>query len=54
MAGITINGPSGIDTNYIITSLVELENQKVNKVAGQGDVFQKKIDGYSRMIVSSP
>ena len=33
--GISINGPSGIDTQYIIDSLVALERTKVTTVENQ-------------------
>ncbi|HEX3018884.1 MAG TPA: flagellar filament capping protein FliD [Chitinispirillaceae bacterium] len=46
--GISINGPSGIDTQYIIDSLVELEKQKVTKVESQKKAYQVKIDAYSK------
>jgi flagellar capping protein FliD len=46
--GITVNGPSGIDTQYIIDSLVELERQKVTKVQSEKKAYQVKIDAYSK------
>lgn len=46
--GISINGPSGIDTQYIIDSLVELEKQKVTKVENEKKAYQVKIDAYSK------
>ncbi len=46
--GISINGPSGIDTQYIIDSLVELERQKVTKVEKEKKAYQVKIDAYSK------
>lgn len=46
--GISINGPSGIDTQYIIDSLVELERQKVTKVQSEKKAYQVKIDAYSK------
>ncbi|MBN1982339.1 MAG: flagellar filament capping protein FliD [Chitinivibrionales bacterium] len=45
--GISINGPSGIDTGYIIESLVQLEQDKITKVEDQKDVYQKKADAYT-------
>ena len=46
--GITVNGPPGIDTQYIIDSLVELERQKVTKVQSEKKAYQVKIDAYSK------
>ncbi len=46
--GISVNGPSGIDTQYIIDSLVELEKQKVTKVQNEKKAYQVKIDAYSK------
>ncbi|MBN1603135.1 MAG: flagellar filament capping protein FliD [Chitinispirillaceae bacterium] len=46
--GISINGPSGIDTQYIIDSLVSLEQTKVTNVASQKKAYQVKIDAYSK------
>jgi flagellar capping protein FliD len=45
--GISINGPSGIDTAYIIDSLVELEYERVRVVEQRKDDYQRKIDAYS-------
>lgn len=47
--GISINGPSGIDTSYIIESLVSLERSKVLAVEDQKDAYQMKIDAYTKM-----
>jgi len=47
--GISINGPSGIDTAYIIDSLVSLEKKKVKKVQGTIDAYQLKIDAYAQL-----
>ena len=46
--GITVNVPSGIETQYIIDSLVELERQKVTKVQSEKKAYQVKIDAYSK------
>ncbi|MBN1306597.1 MAG: hypothetical protein JXA18_01670, partial [Chitinispirillaceae bacterium] len=46
--GISINGPSGIDTQYIIDSLVELERVKVTTVEKQKNAYQLKIDAFSK------
>ncbi|MDD5675747.1 MAG: flagellar filament capping protein FliD [Chitinivibrionales bacterium] len=48
MAGITINGPSGIDTASLIDQLVALEQQKVTKVQNEQSGYQKQIDAYSK------
>ncbi|MBN1757957.1 MAG: flagellar filament capping protein FliD [Chitinispirillaceae bacterium] len=47
--GISVNGPSGIDTQYIIDSLVELEHTKVTRVENQKKAYQLKIDAYSKL-----
>lgn len=47
--GISMNGPSGIDTGHIIDSLVELEyNTRIKPVEVRVDAFQLKIDAYSK------
>lgn len=46
--GISVNGPSGIDTQYIIDSLVQLERQKITKVESEKKAYQVKIDAYSK------
>jgi flagellar capping protein FliD len=46
--GISVNGPSGIDTQYIIESLVSLEKNKVTNVENQKKAYQVKIDAYSK------
>ena len=46
--GISINGPSGIDTQYIIDALVEFERQKVTRVENEKKAYQVKIDAYSK------
>lgn len=48
--GISINGPSGIDTAYIIDSLVNLEYEKVERVEDRKDAYQVKIDAYSKLM----
>lgn len=47
--GISINGPSGIDTKTIIDTLVGIENQKVTKVEAAKATDQLKIDAYSKV-----
>ncbi|MBN1577508.1 MAG: flagellar filament capping protein FliD [Chitinispirillaceae bacterium] len=47
--GISINGPSGIDTQYIIDSLVALERNKVTTVEKQKKAYQLKIDAYAKL-----
>ena len=47
--GISVNGPSGIDTQYIIDSLVELERNKVTTVQNQKKAYQLKIDAYAKL-----
>ncbi|MCX7726289.1 MAG: hypothetical protein N2053_05520 [Chitinispirillaceae bacterium] len=46
--GISVNGPSGIDTKYIIDSLVAIEKEKVTKVEKQKASYQSKIEAYSK------
>lgn len=47
--GISVNGPSGIDTKYIIDSLVNIEKQRVTTVEMQKASYQDKIDAYSKL-----
>ena len=47
---ISINGPSGIDTGWIIDSLVNLEYEKVKRVEARKDAYQVKIDAYSKIM----
>jgi len=47
--GISVNGPSGIDTQYIIDSLVAIEQQKVTTVEDQKKAYQLKIDAYAKL-----
>ena len=47
--GISINGPSGIDTQYIIDSLVGIEREKITRVEGDRSAYQVKIDAYSKL-----
>ncbi len=47
--GISINGPSGIDTKTIIDTLVSIEQQKVTKVENAKATDQVKIDAYSKI-----
>jgi flagellar capping protein FliD len=47
--GISMNGPSGIDTSYIIDSLVQMEQAKVLRVEQRRDAYQVKIDAYSSL-----
>ncbi|KMQ49564.1 Flagellar hook-associated protein FliD [Chitinispirillum alkaliphilum] len=49
MSGISINGPSGIDTGYIIDSLVNIERGKVRAVEQNKSAFQVRIDAYSQL-----
>ncbi len=48
--GISMNGPSGIDTAYIIESLVSLEQEKVTRVESQKKAYQVKVDAYSKLL----
>jgi flagellar capping protein FliD len=47
--GITINGPSGIDTASLIDQLVALEQDKVTTVSSKKTTYQLQIDGYSKI-----
>lgn len=47
--GISVNGPSGIDTKTIIDSLVSIEQQKVAKIQSEKKAYQVKIDAYSKL-----
>jgi flagellar hook-associated protein 2 len=47
--GISINGPSGIDTKTIIDTLVGIEQNKVTKVERAKASDQLKIDAYSKV-----
>lgn len=47
--GISVNGPSGIDTQYIIDSLIDLEKNKVRAVEARKEADQVKIDAYSKL-----
>jgi flagellar capping protein FliD len=47
--GITINGPSGIDTASLIDQLVALEQTKVTRVQNQKKTYQVKFDAYSKL-----
>ena len=47
--GISMNGPSGIDTAYIIDSLVDLEYNRVREVESKIDSYNLKIDAYSKL-----
>lgn len=47
--GISINGPSGIDTKTIIDTLVGIEQNKVKKVERAKALDQLKIDAYSKV-----
>jgi len=48
--GISINGPSGIDTAYIIESLVKLEYDKVDAVKKKQSAYDVKIEAYSKLL----
>lgn len=47
--GISMNGPSGIDTASIIDSLVQLERQRVYRVEARKKDYQVQIDAYSKL-----
>ena len=47
--GISINGPSGIDTASLISQLTDLEMQKVYKIKAQSQSVSKKISAYSQL-----
>ncbi len=47
--GITVNGPSGIDTASLIDQLVALEQNKVTKVQNTKATYQVQIDDYSKV-----
>jgi flagellar hook-associated protein 2 len=47
--GISINGPSGIDTASLIEQLVALEQEKVTKVQTKKSNYQVQIDAYSKL-----
>ncbi len=47
--GISINGPSGIDTKFIIDSLVAMEYGKVHSVEKNKQAYQLRIDSYSQL-----
>lgn len=47
--GISVNGPSGIDTKSLIDQLVALEQQKVTKVQRQKSAYQVKINAYTQL-----
>jgi len=49
MAGITINGPSGIDTASLTDQLVQLEQDKVTKVQDQVTAYQTQISDYAKL-----
>jgi flagellar hook-associated protein 2 len=49
MAGITINGPSGIDTASLTDQLVALEQDKVTTVQKQVTTMQTQISDYSKL-----
>jgi flagellar hook-associated protein 2 len=47
--GITINGPSGIDTASLIDQLVALEQDKVTTVTNKITTYQTQISDYSKL-----
>ncbi|MBD3346914.1 MAG: flagellar filament capping protein FliD [Chitinivibrionales bacterium] len=47
--GISINGPSGIDTSYIIDSLTDMEYERVRRVEQQKAAYDLKIQAYSKL-----
>lgn len=48
-AGISINGPSGIDTASIVDQLTALEQQNVTTVQNQAAQYQVQINAYSQL-----
>ena len=48
-AGISINGPSGIDTASLVDQLTALEQQKVTTVQDQVTQYQVQISAYSQL-----
>jgi flagellar capping protein FliD len=49
MAGITVNGPSGIDTTSLINQLVGLQQANVTTVQNQVNTMQTQISDYSNL-----
>lgn len=47
--GISVNGPSGIDTQSLIDQLVALEQDKVTTVENKKNAYQLKIDAFSEL-----
>jgi len=47
--GISINGPSGIDTASLISQLTELEMQKVYRIQSQSSKVSKQLGAYSQL-----
>lgn len=47
--GISINGPSGIDTSSLITQLTELEMMKVYRIEDQKKAVSKQLDAYTQL-----
>jgi flagellar capping protein FliD len=47
--GISMNGPSGIDTASLVDQLTALEQQKVTGIEDEKKKYQVKIDAYSKM-----
>jgi flagellar capping protein FliD len=48
--GISINGPSGIDTAYIIDSLITLEHDsKIKPMESRKSAYQLQIDAYTKL-----
>ena len=47
--GISVNGPSGIDTQSLITQLVSLEQQKVTKVQVERDSYNTMTTAYTQL-----
>jgi len=48
-AGISINGPSGIDTASLVDQLTALEQQKVTTVQNQASKYQVQVSAYSQL-----
>ncbi len=47
--GISINGPSGIDTANLVEQLTALEQERVTTIENEKDKYQVKIDAYSNL-----
>ncbi len=47
--GISINGPSGIDTASLIKQLTDIEMNKVRRIQGQSSKVSKQLGAYSQL-----